>query len=182
MSTRSETPAAPLAYFAADALTALRVRFPPLEDTDLVMRVLGDSQQRLVASPKLLEGFERPPVPADCATLPSLDEGPPHREHAWHLQGPGGATATVRHAPRLVSDDRLALRLAALHGVGVVQLPTMMVQHDLQQGLLVDVLPDWAPRAGIVHAVFPSRRGLQPAVRGLIDFLADAFAALPVAE
>ncbi len=155
---------------------AVRVRFPPLEDTDLVMRVLGDSTQRLVASPALLEGLRQPLVPADLAGLPSLDDGPPHREHAWNLAGPDGATAVVRHAPRLVSDDRLALRLAALRCVGVVQLPAIMVEHDLQQGLLVDLLPRWRPRSGIVHAVFPSRRGLLPAVRELIDFLAAEFA------
>lgn len=156
---------------------AIRVRFPPLEDTDLVMRVLGNSTQRLVASPALLQahGLSAPLRPTDLDRLPSLDDGPPHREHAWHLHGPDGASATLVHQPRLITDDRLALRLAALQGVGMVQLPTMMVRQDLQQGLLVDLLPQWRPQAGIVHAVFPSRRGLLPAVRELIDFLAMRF-------
>lgn len=161
---------------------AVRVRFPPLEDTDLVMKVLGESSQRLVASPALLKNLSAPLVPADLPGLPSLDEGPPHRDHAWRLESTDGAKAVVHHTPRLVTDDRLALRLAALQGVGVVQLPTMMVQHDLQQKLLVDVLPEWAPRAGIVHAVFPSRRGLLPSVRSLIDYLGAEFAALPNKE
>lgn len=163
---------------------AIRVRFPPLEDTDLVMRVLGDSTQRLVASPGLLKarGLVAPLLPADLGHLPSLDEGPPHREHAWHLLDPDGASAVVQHTPRLITDDRLALRLAALQGVGVVQLPTMMVRQDLAQGLLVDLLPQWRPRPGIVHAVFPSRRGLLPAVRELIDFLALEFARLALDE
>ena len=39
-------------------------------------------------------------------------------------------------------------------------------------GRLVHVLPQWQPRSGIVHAVFPSRRGLLPSVRTLLDFLA----------
>jgi NAD(P)H-dependent FMN reductase len=43
---------------------------------------------------------------------------------------------------------------------------------------VVEVLPEWRPRSGIVHAVFPSRRGLLPAVRALIDFLAAEFALL----
>ena len=60
--------------------------------------------------------------------------------------------------------------------MGLVQLPTMMVRQDLTQGLLVDLLPDWRPRPGIVHAVFPSRRGVLPAVRELIEFLALEFA------
>lgn len=156
---------------------AIRVRFPPLDDSDLVMRVLGDSLQCLVASPALLRsrGLTAPPARTDLARLPSLGEGPPHREHQWLLQGPGGASASVPYTPRLISDDRLVLRTAALQGVGVVQLPVMMVRSDLQQGRLVEVLPDWQPRPGIVHAVFPSRRGLLPAVRELIDFLAAEF-------
>lgn len=157
---------------------AIRVRFPPLEETDLVMRRLGPSPQHLLASPTLLRGLPRPLVPADLATLPSVDLGPPQREHVWSLEGPDGATAEVRHAPRLVTDDMVALCFAATRGIGVVQLPTMMAGAHLADGRLVDVLPDWAPRSGIVHAVFPSRRGLLPSVRSLIDFLAEEFGKL----
>lgn len=161
---------------------AIRVRFPPLEESDLVMRVLAPSTQRLVASPALLAGFSRPVVPADLAMLPSLDFGPLHREHQWCLEGPDGATALVRHEPRLITDDMIQMRLAALRGIGVVQLPTMMIDDDLAAGALIDVLPEWAPRSGIVHAIFPSRRGLLPAVRGLIDFLAAEFSELSESE
>ncbi|MNE84292.1 LysR substrate binding domain protein [compost metagenome] len=66
-----------------------------------------------------------------------------------------------------------ALRRAALYGVGVVQLPCMVVERDLAAGRLLDIIPHWAPRGGMVHAVFPSRRGLLPSVRSLIDFLAE---------
>ncbi len=157
---------------------AIRVRFPPLEESDLIMRVLAPSTQRLVASPTLLSGLSSPIVPADLATLPSIDFAPAHRESQWCLEGPDGATALVAHHPRLITDDMIQMRLAALRGVGVVQLPAMMVQQDLEAGTLMDVLPDWAPRSGIVHVVFPSRRGLMPAVRALIDFLAEEFDAI----
>jgi DNA-binding transcriptional LysR family regulator len=40
------------------------------------------------------------------------------------------------------------------------------------------VLPDWAPRREIIHAVFASRRGLLPSVRAVIDYLADRFGQL----
>ncbi len=161
---------------------ALRVRFPPLEESELVMRVLADSTQRLVASPVLLRALERPLVPADLAGLPSLGWGPPHQRHEWCLGGPDGATAQIPYRPRLITEDMVALRFAALRGIGVAQFPTMMVSGDLRGGTLVDVLPDWAPRAGIVHAVFSSRRGLLPSVRALLDFLAAEFAALTRAE
>jgi DNA-binding transcriptional LysR family regulator len=72
----------------------------------------------------------------------------------------------------------VTLRLAALHGVGVVRLPTIVIKTDLSEGLLIDVVPGWAPKPGIIHAVFPSRRGLLPSVRTLLDFLETEYAAL----
>ncbi|MDW9230643.1 LysR substrate-binding domain-containing protein [Burkholderia cepacia] len=151
---------------------ALRVRFPPLEDSDLVMRVLADSPQRLVAAPHWLDGRAPLSDPAGLAGAPSLDWGPA-RHHVWQLVGPNGEHAQLRHHPRFVTDDMHALRDAAIHGVGIVQLPCMVVEEDLRDGTLVDVLPGWAPKGGVVHAVFPSRRGLLPRVRLLIDFLAE---------
>lgn len=151
---------------------ALRVRFPPLEDSDLVMRVLADSPQRLVAAPHWLDGRAPLSDPAGLAGAPSLDWGPA-RHHVWQLVGPNGEHAQLRHHPRFVTDDMHALRDAAIHGVGIVQLPCMVVEDDLRDGTLVDVLPGWAPKGGVVHAVFPSRRGLLPRVRLLIDFLVE---------
>lgn len=152
---------------------ALRVRFPPLEDSDLVMRILGDSPQRLVAAPQWLAARGAPLTdPAALAGEPSLDWGPP-RHHVWQLVGPNGEHAQLRHYPRYISDDLHALRDAAIHGVGIVQLPCMAIDDDLRDGTLIDVLPGWAPKGGVIHAVFPSRRGLLPRVRLLIDFLAE---------
>ncbi|MCY1405843.1 HTH-type transcriptional regulator DmlR [compost metagenome] len=154
---------------------ALRVRFPPLESSDLVMKVLGNSRQMLAATPELRARLPAKATPADLASLPSLHWGSVQREYQWHLDGPGEVRASVRHQPRLVTDDLMALRQAALLGVGVVHLPSVVVQADLDAGRLVNVLPEWAPRTGLVHAVFPSRRGLLPSVRALLDFLEEEF-------
>lgn len=156
---------------------AIRVRPPPLEDSELVMRVLGERDQRLVASPRLLTSGI-PMTPADLTGLPSLDLGLPQHEHVWQLLGPDGAQAAVRHQPRLITRSMLTLRAAAVAGVGVVQLPSMMLRDQIDRGELVHVIPGWAPRREIVHAVFASRRGLLPAVRALVDFLAERFHAL----
>ncbi|MBN9438837.1 LysR family transcriptional regulator [Bosea sp. (in: a-proteobacteria)] len=162
---------------------ALRVRFPPLDDSDLVIRKLATSRQRLVASPALIaDCFSRPLVPADLSELPSLAWDSARTSHEWRLDGPGGATAIIPHRPRLVTEDMVALRRAALAGIGVGQLPLMVIPQDLKSGRLVDILPHWAPQAGIIHAAFPSRRGLLPSVRSLLDFLAAEYLALGGAD
>lgn len=157
---------------------AIRVRPPPLEDTDLVTRVLGERRQCLVASPALLERFGTPQVPADLAALPSMELGMPQNDHVWQLFAPDGAQASIPHRPRLITRSLSMLCTAALKSVGVVHLPLMMVEAHLKGGALVHLLPQWAPRSEIIHAVFASRRGLMPSVRALVDFLAARFQAL----
>lgn len=153
---------------------AIRVRKPPIEDSELVMRVFADRGQCLVACPQLLAN-SIPKVPADLTGLPSMDLGLPQHEHIWSLIGPDGAQAAIRHQPRLITRGMLALRAAAVAGVGIVQLPSMMVREQIERGELVHVMPGWAPQRELVHAVFASRRGMLPAVRALVDFLANRF-------
>lgn len=156
---------------------ALRVRFPPIEQTDLVMRTLGESAQIMVASPDLVGDRVLPLVPADLGALPSLDLAPALSKHVWELEGADGASVRVGHKPRLVTDDMAQLLQAAIAGVGVVRLPAMVVGDNVEAGRLVNVMPGWTPKGGIVHAVFPSRRGLLPSVRSFIDFLVAEYAA-----
>ena len=122
---------------------AIRVRFPPLEDSDLVIRKLADSPQCLVASPSVSKAFSRPLVPADLTSLPSLGLNPSGLEHEWQLDGPDGATATIPHRPRFATEDMMALRLAALRGIGVCQFPTFS-----REGLLFYITLSHACRGG----------------------------------
>ncbi len=154
---------------------ALRVRPRPLEDSDLVLRVLSDRAQCLVANPSLLAANGTPSVPADLPALPSLALGQPRQRHLWHLIGPERAEARIEHTPRLVTRNMNTLRQAAVAGIGVVQMPTMMIRSEFDSGVLQAVLPDWAPRSEVIHAVMPSRRGLLPGVRALLDYLVERF-------
>lgn len=58
----------------------------------------------------------------------------------------------------------------------MAKLALLVGARDIRAGRLIDVLPGWEPRGGILHAVFPSRRGLLPAVRALLDFLDEQIA------
>jgi DNA-binding transcriptional LysR family regulator len=161
---------------------AIRVRFPPIEDSDLTMRKLSNSKQKIVGSPRLIESLPNPIKPADLSAVPSLDLGPLNRDHAWELDGPDHAHVRIPHNPRLVTDDMSQLLYAATEGVGAVQLPCMVAEDAIHEGMVIDLLPGWVPTAGVVHAIFPSRRGLLPSVRSFIDFLAVEYEARSAAE
>ncbi|WP_111497862.1 MULTISPECIES: LysR substrate-binding domain-containing protein [Marinobacter] len=153
---------------------ALRVRYPPLEDSGLTMKVLSKSPQCLMAAPDLVAAQASPATPDDLAHWPSIDFEQWDGQHVWCLDGPEGASVQIHHQPRLVTDDVFTLREAALAGLGVIKMPLIVGGRDLLEGRLVSVLPEWRPRGGIFHAVFPSRRGLLPAVRAFLDFVAEA--------
>ena len=87
--------------------------------------------------------------------------------------GPDGQSARAEHAPRVVCHDFVVLRAAALAGLGIARLPESVVREDLRSGALERVLAGWNSPQGILHVVFPSRRGMLPAVRAFIDFLAQ---------
>jgi DNA-binding transcriptional LysR family regulator len=152
---------------------ALRVR-PTLEASgSLVIKQLGQTRTILVASPELLARQPAPKTPEDLARLDSVAMSVSDGRSSWRLLGPEGAEFMHVHRPRYVADDLLTLKLAVLMGLGLCVLPDYMCRDELRDGRLVALLPDWAPPAGVVHAVFPSRRGLVPAVRRFLDFLGE---------
>jgi len=65
----------------------------------------------------------------------------------------------------------ILVRQAAEGGLGVAQLPLAVCVNEIRQGLLEIVLPDFLAPLSEVQVVFPSRRGMLPAVRSFIDFL-----------
>ncbi len=158
---------------------ALRVRTAgaelPLEE---IMRPLALSPHLLVAAPRLLATVSPHVTPGDLARLPTLGLGNSPEEQRWVLLGPAGARAEHPHTPRLIADDTTMLLDAALAGVGCAVLPRMLAHDALASGTLQEVLPGWAPPPGMVQAVYASREGMRPAVRKLIDSLAEGFKSL----
>jgi DNA-binding transcriptional LysR family regulator len=154
---------------------ALRVRRPPLEDSGLAMRALSNTGSVLIGSPRLFERRPRPSHPADLAELPTLDMCSVSDKYTWQFESPDGEEISVTHVPRLMTDDFATLRQAAFDGVGVAMLPYFIVKAGLAAGKLEVLLPEFGSPESLVHAVFPSRRGLVPAVRVLLDDLVAGF-------
>jgi DNA-binding transcriptional LysR family regulator len=155
---------------------ALRVR-PTLDDSgSLVVKNLGVTYGVLVACPELLKKHGDIASPDDLARLPTIAMSAADGRANWKLTGPGGKEHDLQHRPCYTANDLMTLRFAALQGTGICILPDYMCADDVKAGRLVPVLPGWAPPPGFVHAVFPSRRGLVPAVRRFLDFLGDNMA------
>jgi DNA-binding transcriptional LysR family regulator len=153
---------------------ALRVR-PVIENSaTLVVKNFGFTRPVLVASSELVRLHGPIEKPEDLARLDSVAmSASSDGRQSWHLQGPDGASYVHHHSPRYVAGDLATLAFAVLGGIGASVLPDYMCSPHIRSGELVELLPGWGPPGGICHAMFPARRAQVPAVRKLIDFLAE---------
>lgn len=158
---------------------AMRVRTVLTGDAALTMRSLGVSTRILLASPQLASQLRDLDHLPSLPTLATVDQGDVVE---WFLETDDGQGRVVRHEPRMGCGDFIAVRDAAIAGLGIALLPDHLCREALADGRLVRVLPEWRGHRGIVHLVFTTRRGLPPAVRALIDHLAAGFSKRPAAS
>ncbi len=151
---------------------ALRVRTRPSGEDGLVMRAFRQADEFLVAAPEYLAHAQPLQAPAELAEHATLDHAADFEHRVWELIGPQAEAVRIEFAPRMVCRDFVLLHAAVRAGLGIALLPESVVREDLQSGTLARVLPQWNTPQGIVHVVFPSRRGMLPALRAFIDFLA----------
>jgi DNA-binding transcriptional LysR family regulator len=155
---------------------AIRVREKLDTDALLVARSFGALRVVLVASPGFLAEHGEPASPHALSTLPVLSMFEHEGDQAWDLYDRTCSKTAVAVKPRLITGDFRVLIEAAAQGIGIAWVPESSCADELRSGRLRIVLPEWGLPQGTLHMVYPSRRGMLPAVRALVDFLAETFA------
>jgi DNA-binding transcriptional LysR family regulator len=152
---------------------AIRVRTKLDTDANMIVRSFSQSRILPVASPSLLKVYGHPAHPEDLARIPALSNQEHEGAQIWELIDAKGERVNVEVQARLITGDFAVLLEAARRGLGVTLLPEFVCAPAIRQGDLEVVLPDWSAPQGVMHFVYPSRRGMLPGVRALVDFLAE---------
>jgi DNA-binding transcriptional LysR family regulator len=152
---------------------AIRAHSDPLPDSTLVQRALTPAPWLLFAGSAYLDGNEAPKTPEDLRNHPSLFMMRTGVAPIWRLRRSGKAeeAVVISLTPRLLCDDMIALKQAAIAGLGVVALPGYVCRDDIRSGALRRVLPAWLAGDSTITALIPYGRGLLPSVRVFIDHL-----------
>ena len=152
---------------------AVRAHSGALADSTLVSRTLAVAPWVLVAGTDFLERTGVPKTPAELKQFPGLFVWRANTTPAWDLRGPGGRNEEIQPlTPRLISNDMSTLKRAASGGMGIVALPAYVCKRELRRGELTRVLPGWLAGESTFTALLPHRRGLLPAVKIFVDYLA----------
>ncbi|HKR77635.1 MAG TPA: LysR substrate-binding domain-containing protein [Rhodanobacter sp.] len=156
---------------------AIRVRSKLDTDANMVVRSFGQSRVLPVASPALLDAQGRPQHPDELSKLPALSMQEHEGPQTWELIDAAGERVSVEVQARLICGDFAVLLEAARRGIGVTLLPEFVCAPAVTRGELEVLLPEWSAPEGTMHFIYPSRRGMLPGVRALVDFLAESLPA-----
>ena len=155
---------------------AFRVRTRLDDSGSLVVKQLGHSQGLLVASAGQIRRQGQPRTLEELARMDTVAMSANDARRGFRLFGPGGEEHVLTLRPRYLADDLITLKAAVMQGIGLTMLPDYLCSESLANGRMVEVMPGWRPAPAILHAVFPSRRGLIPAVRRFLDYLGENIA------
>jgi DNA-binding transcriptional LysR family regulator len=152
---------------------AIRAHTDPLPDSTLIRRSLTPAPWFLFAGSAYLDANETPHTPLGLRSHPSLFMMRAGVAPVWRLRHSSKAKEVVIPlAPRLLGDDMIGLKQAAIAGLGIVALPGYVCRDEVRSGILRRVLPTWLAGDSTITALIPYRQGLLPSVRVFLDHLA----------
>lgn len=153
----------------------LGIHIGDIDDVGLVARPLKPYRRILAAAPEYLARHGMPAHPGELSAHACLGLSYWRQHDCWHLNGPDGETCDVTVKGRFNSNQGSALRIAALHGAGIVLQPEASLVEDLDAGRLVQVLPAWSYRPTPMYLVYAQDRRPTAKLRSVIDFLLERF-------
>lgn len=146
-----------------------------LPDSTLIARRLASSAIVLVAAPAYLAQRGAPRTPRDLLEHNCLIYTQAAKPRDWRLTGADGTEHDVGVSGNLQANTGLALREAALAGLGIAATASFIVHQQLRRGTLLRVLPDYAMRPRELYALYPQNRHQSPKVRAFVDFAAALY-------
>jgi DNA-binding transcriptional LysR family regulator len=126
-------------------------------DSSLISRPLLRYRHILVAAPSYLARAGKPSHPTDLRHHPLIGFGKWFSNVSWRLSK-GRYTESVPLRRGLSINDYAGVIRAAVDAMGIAEMPSIVCRHELQQGLLVPVMPDWQFEEVNLSACYLSRR------------------------
>ncbi|MEO0768137.1 MAG: LysR family transcriptional regulator [Cyanobacteria bacterium J06649_4] len=157
------------------------VKIGAVADKSLIDEPLGQVERMAVAAPALVEKYNALKSPRDleeiaCIALEPFEGG------RIPLTNNKGKAVVITPPSRMTTNNISAVRQATLSGLGWAVMPRWFVEHELNSGQLVDLLPMWrAPTLSIRLASLPGRHRPRRLQR-FLDVLKTAVPAIPGIE
>ncbi|TYC65090.1 LysR family transcriptional regulator [Stappia sp. BW2] len=145
-------------------------------DSQMISRVVAHHVGIFCAAPSYLDLRGRPEKPDDLLSHDCVVFRSETRRHPWRFRDDDGSWASISGRVRLRLDSGEAIRDAAIAGVGIINLPSFLVQEALVDGRLEQVLSGHETESVPIQAVYSSKLYLPAKVRCLVDLMSTEWA------
>lgn len=147
-----------------------------LEGGFVVSRLM-DTNYHVVASPDYIRKHGRPELPSQLRDHECVHFSLPGFGTVWKFCDRSEQTEDVTVSGRLRTGNALAIRRAALEGLGIAMLADWTISSELADESLIDLFPDYRVTATDFETaawiVYPSRAYVPAKTRVFIDYLRE---------
>ena len=158
----------------------IALRLGELADSRLIARKVASRRRLLCASSRYLADYLPIQAPEDLAGHKGLIFTGRTDPYRWVLQNASGETRTVTVDAKIASDEADVLVSAAIAGLGIILTTDWHVGPALDDGRLMEVLPNWpVSDGGAIYIMVPAGPGLPSKTRVFSDWLAQELAIPP---
>ena len=154
------------------------LRVGELLDSSLALRNIGHLAMINCASAAYLREHGVPRNPDELASHRIIGYASPAsgRESPWEYRATDGALRSLSVTGQVVVNNVENYVAACVAGLGLIQIPRFDVQHLLDAGELVEVLPAFRPPSLPIGLLYPHRRQRSRRLAVVADWLADLMA------
>lgn len=151
----------------------IAIRIGPLTDSTLIAKKIGTMKRYTVASPDYIKEHGLPDSIEDLLNHNCLIYNLLTTRNEWYFHS-GKDIKSVIVNGHFCTNNPDAIRGALLAGLGIGAAPDWLIEKDIEQGHLIELLPDYKPTSLDINAIYPQRRFLPAKVRLFIDYLETA--------
>jgi len=151
------------------------IRIGSVDDSNLIARQINHFPLILCASPDFIKKQGMPQSVSDLEAVNCIVDSNFRIGKQWPFTDKNGHTQIVSINSNVSVNSPRSVRALAIADAGIALVPKFIVQDALDQGLLVEILPEYKTISFGMFAIYPHRRYLPQKVRCFIDFLSEQF-------
>ncbi|MBE9397100.1 LysR family transcriptional regulator [Pontibacterium sp. N1Y112] len=163
----------------ADGAIDVTVRIGWPQDSSLIARRLFETRQLVVSTPEYLHKHRAPLAPEELREMNWLSLTRHRFRNLITLTDREDHEYSVPLNSRMLTDNSAMLFSLLMANNGITALPECNIISELEQGDLVELLPDFKLEPLGVYVIYPSRDNLPQKTRLFVDFMLDYFRSYP---
>ena len=157
----------------------ITVRITKQLEGNLFARRLAPCHHVIVASPAYLKMHGEPKEPEDLVDHNVITYQFQESPWEWEFRSDNSKSKRIPVRGVVKMNNSLAMKEAALAGVGICRMPTFIAGGEINAGDLIQLLPTYNLLELSIYLVFTERKNMAPKIRAFIDFMADRMQGTP---